>query len=212
MVTRLRDVATDKYTLRYLAWGIGLVAAVMAAALLPSYVSLGGGAPKPIPTLYAVTGLALAALLIVGTRYWPAIWLGAGIVALRAGSPFWLALCVASGIALQAWAGCHLLQRLVGFRNSFNRIADVVGFVIFGMGISPLIGTAISITAMVLSGGVAGPNFVSTWWLWWLESATGILLITPMLLVWFSNELPPWPRSQVMEGVVLLVLVAVVGG
>lgn len=211
MLKKLRATAAHGQNRHYLAFTVGLTLALVATAWLPAYVTFGQMSLKPIAALYAFTGISLAALLIWGGRYWPAVWLAALVLALRSQAPVWLAFCVASGMALQAWVGCYLLQRLVGFRNSFNRISDVVGFVIFGMGISPLLGTATNVTVLALAGYVAGPSYLSTWWLWWLESATGILLIAPLLLVWFSNDLPDWPRSQVMEGIVLLILVMVVG-
>jgi integral membrane sensor domain MASE1 len=158
MLKKLRATAAHGQNRHYLAFTVGLTLALVATAWLPAYVTFGQMSLKPIAALYAFTGVSLAALLIWGGRYWPAVWLAALVLALRSQAPVWLAFCVASGMALQAWVGCYLLQRLVGFRNSFNRISDVVGFVIFGMGISPLLGTATNVTVLALAGYVAGPS------------------------------------------------------
>src|SRR5512137_2067773 len=75
------------------------------------------------------SGIALAALLLAGIRYWPGITLGVVAGSLLTGAP--LGLSVGFGVAntLEALIGAHLLTRLLDFDLGIGRIRDVVGLV-----------------------------------------------------------------------------------
>jgi integral membrane sensor domain MASE1 len=66
---------------------------------------------EQITTVWAPTGIALAALLLYGIRLWPAIWLGALVASAGSEAPLWTALLIASGNTLEAVAGTWALQQ-----------------------------------------------------------------------------------------------------
>ncbi|MGI5917350.1 MAG: PAS domain S-box protein, partial [Anaerolineae bacterium] len=76
--------------------------------------------------------------------------------------------------------------------------------------ISPVVGATLSVTSLWLGGIVSETGFVSVWWLWWLESATGVLLLAPVVLVWGSQPLPRWRGTQLLEAGILFLLVVLV--
>src|SRR5690554_495431 len=56
------------------------------------------------------SGIALAALLLFGPRFWPGIWLGAFLANMSAAMPWpWVAL-IATGNTLEAAAACWLIH------------------------------------------------------------------------------------------------------
>jgi len=74
------------------------------------------------------TGIALAALLLLGPQFWPGVSLGVLLGSLLTGAPAGLALGMTLGNTLEAVVGAYLLRRLVNFQNAMDRIRDVVGF------------------------------------------------------------------------------------
>src|SRR5512137_2853011 len=75
------------------------------------------------------TGIGLAALLILGYRYWPGIGLGVLLGSLLTGAPFDLAVGMSLGNTLEALIAVYCLKRIVGLHHEIDRIQDVVGLV-----------------------------------------------------------------------------------
>src|SRR3989344_2981247 len=61
------------------------------------------------------TGIAIAGILILGYRYWPAIFLGALIVNYSTGAPFFVAIGMGLGNMLEAVMGLYLIEKF-GFK------------------------------------------------------------------------------------------------
>ena len=80
---------------------------------------------EQITTVWAPTGIALAALLLYGVRLWPAIWLGAFLANAGSEAPLWTAALIASGNTLEAVAGTWALQHVRDVSVTFQRVRDV---------------------------------------------------------------------------------------
>ncbi len=136
--------------------------------------------------VWAPTGLSLAALLLLGPRFWPSITLGAVIVNLWAGAPLGAALGIGAGNTLEALFAVYALRRLPGFRSSLDRVVDVLGLIILAAVCSSAISATIGVGSLVL-GGVLPPERVPvTWRAWWLGDAIGDLIVAPLLLTWVT--------------------------
>src|SRR5438552_17710920 len=59
-------------------------------------------------------GIALAALLLLGYRVWPAIFVGAFLVNLTTAGNVWTSLAIATGNTLEAAIGTWLILRFAG--------------------------------------------------------------------------------------------------
>jgi len=75
------------------------------------------------------SGIALASVLLLGTRIWPGIWLGASLVNVTVHSSFVAATLIGAGNTLEALAGAVLVRAFVGSPGPFRRGEDVVKFV-----------------------------------------------------------------------------------
>src|SRR5258707_4101059 len=85
---------------------------------------------KQVTTIWPPTGIALAALLILGWRYWPGILLGAFIVNLYTSEPWYVAGGIGIGNTLEAMAGFYLLQRIAGVtaKNLLSTARNIVAY------------------------------------------------------------------------------------
>jgi PAS domain S-box-containing protein len=166
------------------------------------------------------SGIALAAVLLGGYRLWPGIWLGAFLL------NFWdffsplnrfslaqhafVSSTIAVGSSLQALIGAALVRGLTGRQNPFDRAQDVFAFVACSLA-SCLIACTAGATSLCVSGLAPWPAYGVTWWTWWLGDLGGILLMTPLLVVWWQRRGIGWRRGWVAEAGVLFGLLFVVG-
>src|SRR5437763_2587908 len=106
-VARLTDPG---YLLRFAT----VTALYVGAAKVGLGLSVAHGVITPV---WAPSGIALAALIILGPRYWPAVALGAFVANATSDVSIWIAAAIAVGNTLEAVAGAFLLRR-ARFRTS----------------------------------------------------------------------------------------------
>src|SRR4249920_1262397 len=99
-------------------WQVGLLAVVYFAAAKVSLL-------LAIPPGYATTvwppsGIALAAVLMLGNRVWPGIWIGAALVNFTVNPSLLLAALIGCGNTLEALVGATLIRRYIGVPYRFG--------------------------------------------------------------------------------------------
>src|ERR1041385_1080779 len=67
-------------------------------------------------------GIALAALVLLGCRFWPAIFVGAFLVNVTTAGNVATSLAIATGNTLEALIGAWLVNRFAGGTNVFDRL------------------------------------------------------------------------------------------
>ena len=156
-------------------------------------------------------GIALAALLILGFRVWPAIFIGAFAV------NFWTTLNILSsvGIAcgntLEAFCGAWLVNRFANGMRVFDRPQDVFKFAVAAI-LSTMVSPTIGVTSLAFAGFAQWSNYSSVWATWWLGDASGDLIVTPLLVLWsIPTTQRKWNRQQALEVSVLLLLLIFLG-
>jgi diguanylate cyclase (GGDEF)-like protein len=148
-------------------------------------------------------GIAMAAVLIGGWSVWPAIFAGAFLVNLTTPANSAAALGIAVGNTAAALIGGELIQWLVGGREVFGRARRLVKYAVVALGVSAVGATTGSLT-LELAGQAALRDLGSIWRTWWLGDATGLLIVTPMVLLWISNPRVAWNERQAGEAVAVL--------
>lgn len=133
------------------------------------------------------SGLALAALLILGTRLWPGVLIGAFLANLLTGAPVLVALGIGTGNTLEAVVAVYALRRIPDFQISLERLADVIGLIVLAAGLSTMVSATIGVTSLYLGGIVSTAQLAETWRAWWLGDLIADLLVAPVLLVWTSG-------------------------
>ena len=152
-------------------------------------------------------GIALAAILVLGYRVWPAIFIGAFLVNLTTAGDVATSVAIACGNTLEAMAGAWLVIRFARGKKFCDRPQDVFKFAVVAAS-STIISPAFGVTSLVLAGFADWTHYGAIWLTWWLGDATGDLVFTPLVVLWSVGLQRGWSKTQAMEvGVLLLLLV-----
>src|SRR6266568_5968028 len=151
-------------------------------------------------------GIALAVLILLGYRIWPAIFVGAFLVNATTAGNVATSLAIASGNTLEAVCGAWLVNRLAGGTTVFDRPQGVFKFALAAV-VSAVIGPAFGVTSLALAGFADWANYGPIWLTWWLGDTTGDLLIAPLVILWSVTSKRYWNRREAVEvGILLLML------
>src|SRR5438445_10824 len=153
-------------------------------------------------------GIALAALLVLGYRVWPAIFVGAFLVNVTTAGNVATSLAVASGNTLEAVCGAWLVNRFAGGTTVFDRPQGVFKFALAAV-VSTIISPAFGVTSLALAGFADWTNYGAIWLTWWLGDTTGDLLIAPLIILWSIASKRRWNRREAVEAGILLLLLFV---
>jgi len=155
-------------------------------------------------------GIALAALIVLGYRTWPAIFLGAFLVNLTTAGSVATSLGIAGGNTLEAICGAWLVNEFAGGTRAFDRAQDVFKFALVVM-LSALISATLGITSLALGGFADAAHYGGIWITWWLGNVTGDLLLAPLIILWFVAPTRRWTRAEVIEVTLLGLLLLTLG-
>src|SRR5213595_2075932 len=133
--------------------------------------------------VWPAAGIALGALLVLGYRVWPAIFVGAFLVNLTTAGNVATSLAIASGNTLEAVCGAWLVNRFAGGTTVFDRPQGVLKFALAAV-FSTIIGPAFGVTSLALAGFADWANYGAIWLTWWLGDTTGDLLIALLIILW----------------------------
>ncbi|MEO8188143.1 MAG: MASE1 domain-containing protein, partial [Burkholderiaceae bacterium] len=150
-------------------------------------------------TVWPPTGIALAAVLLLGYRAAPAIFIGAFLVNITTSGSLLSSLGIAVGNTLEAVTGAFLVSRYANGRAAFNRARDIVSFSLLAGLVSTSISATIGVTSLVLTGYAEASQVGAIWLTWWLGDATGALIVAPLVLLWATTRVPGPLRERPAE-------------
>ena len=111
-----------------------------------------------VSPVWPPAGIALAALLLLGYRAWPAIFVGAFLVNVTTAGNVVTSLVVASGNTLEAVCGAWLVNRFAGGTTVFDRPQGVVKFALAAV-VSTITSPAFGLTSLALAGFADWTNY-----------------------------------------------------
>src|SRR5213083_2540191 len=120
-------------------------------------------------------GIALGALLVLGYRTWPAIFVGAFLVNISTTGNIPTSVAIGAGNTLEAICGAWLVNRFAGGMRVFDHSQNVFRFG-FATVASTVISPTIGVTSLALAGFVDWAKYGVVWATWWLGDATGDLI------------------------------------
>src|SRR5438034_3161362 len=156
-------------------------------------------------------GIALAALLLLGYRAWPAIFIGAFLVNVTTAGNVATSCAIATGNTLEALAGTWLVNRFAGGRNVFDRPQGVFKFAL-AAAISTVISPVFGVTSLGVAGFADWANYGAISLTWWLGDTTGDLVFTPLALLWSVASKWRWNKKEAAEVGALFLLLVLLSG
>src|SRR4029079_5269048 len=165
--------------------------------------------PGYATAVWPASGIAVAGLLLLGNRVWLGVWAGAALANLTVASSSSIALVIATGNTLEAFACATLIRVWVGVPRRFERGRDVVVFVAIAAA-SCTIAATVGATALATELAVPWPQVLSHWWTWWQGDVTGIIIVAPLILNWRLRRAAPWPLKKRAEALFFGMLLLVV--
>jgi PAS domain S-box-containing protein len=156
--------------------------------------------------VWPTAGIALAAILLFGYRFWPGVALGAVLFSFMNGTPFgFFTLGTAIGNTIGAIVCAYLLERFIAFDNAMERTRDVTGYI----GLACFLGTTVNAAFNVVSlayetnsGAVAWDDLASTALVWWVPNALAGLVVAPFIITWATPSATRWNGKLIAEAVV----------
>jgi PAS domain S-box-containing protein len=161
--------------------------------------------------IWAPSGIALAALVLMGVRLWPAIFVGAFLVNETTAGSLLTSLSIASGNTLEAVVGSYLVTRFAHGRTCFDQVGGIFKFAALAGLCSTTVSATIGVTSLSLAGFAPWAGYGSIWLTWWLGDATGVLVIAPPIVCWASDHSLADLRRRYLEAGALLLAVAATG-
>jgi signal transduction histidine kinase/CheY-like chemotaxis protein/integral membrane sensor domain MASE1 len=163
------------------------------------------------------SGIAFAALLVMGYRAWPAIFAGALIanlstfygngVALQ-GSTLLASLLIACGNTLEGLSGAWMVRRYFDVKGPIGQQQNVYKFAVVAMTMCA-VSAGIGSTTLVYTGLAPAAAYGTIALTWWVGDTAGVLLVGPAIIVWCVRRRPQWSWSGALRiGLSLLVLAA----
>lgn len=155
--------------------------------------------PGYATAVWPPSGIALAALLLLGNRVWPGVWLGASVVNFTVNFSPVVPFLIGAGNTLEALVGALLIRRfIVGLTCRFEHASDVFKFVAVAILIG-MIAATIGVLSLTLAGSVSWPNFFTNWVTWWQGDVAGIIIVTPLILSWSIPQQAAWSQGRLVE-------------
>ena len=187
---------------------IGIVTVVYIIAgklgLMLAYVN---ASASPI---WPPTGIALAAIVLLGYRAWPAIFIGAFLVNLTTAGNLATSLGIAIGNTLEAVCGAWLVNGFAGGIHAFDRAQGVFKFALAVMA-GAVISATLGLTSLTLGGFANWASYGAIWITWWLGDVTGGLVLAPLIVLWFAAPNRRWNRADAFEVLLLGLLLLILG-
>jgi PAS domain S-box-containing protein len=177
-----------------------LIAIYFLGGLLGKEASFMSGS---VALVWPPAGIALAAILLFGYRFWPGVALGAVLFSCMGGTPLgFFTLGTAIGNTIGAIICAYLLKRIPGFNNSLERTRDVSYYI----GLVGFLGTTVNATfnvvGLIYSGRASWDDLFSNILAWWVPNALAALVIAPLIITWASPSTTRWTRTLVVEAVI----------
>ena len=157
------------------------------------------------------TGIAIAALLLVGERAWAGVFIGAFFANLTTEGSTLSSLGIAGGNTLEALVAARLVRRFAGGVKAFERPQDFFKFLILAGITSTALGATVGVSSLSLTGYADVSDFGTIWLTWWLGDAAGALVVAPALVLWGRNRVPSWNWGRALEAAALLLALVLTG-
>ncbi|HEX5220385.1 MAG TPA: MASE1 domain-containing protein [Verrucomicrobiae bacterium] len=177
-----------------------LIAIYFAGGLLGKELSF---LSSSVALVWPPAGIALAAILLFGYRFWPGVALGAILFSFVNGMPFgFFTFGTAVGNTVGAVVCVFLLRRTVMREPSLERARDVIVYIGLACFLGTTVNAAFNVVGLIYAGEISPDDFFSSLVVWWVPNALAGLVVTPFLVSWSTPSNVRWKPRLVVEAVV----------
>src|SRR5271170_332440 len=156
-----------------------------------------------VALVWPLAGIALAAILLFGYRFWPGVALGAILFSLTDGTPLgFFTLGTAVGNTMGAIVCAYLLKKFISFDNAMERTRDVTGYIGLACFLGTTVNAAFNVVSLAYSGKVAWDNLFGSTLVWWVPNALAGLVVAPFIITWATPSATRWNGRLIAEAAV----------
>jgi len=159
--------------------------------------------------IWSPAAIGFTAILFLGYRFWPGIWLGAlmaNIIFLLHSHFYYthfsiilISLSVATGKTIGLIVGCFIFKKTIGRRNPLHKVQDFLMFILIGV-VSCAINASIGSVTVYTNGWIpSGTTYVELWWIWLLQDLSGLLTLLPIFWVFKQWTFPKSSVRLIVE-------------
>jgi PAS domain S-box-containing protein len=170
----------------------------VAARVGLRYASIG----QSISLVWPPTGIAIAALVVLGRNAWPGVAVGAFLANAATPIPLAAAGSIAVGNTLEAILAAWLLVRAAGLRPRLDAMSTVRALVLVAAPSGAILSALVGVSALVTSGVLPAARAASAMAVWWTGDLLGALMVAPLLLAWALDR----PSTSTARGPLEVVL------
>ncbi len=156
------------------------------------------------------TGLAISAMLLMGYRFWPGIFLGAFLVNITTADSVFSSIGIATGNTLESIIAAYLIRTFANGVSVFDRPRDILNFILLAALIATTVSASFGVVSLALADLVEWEHIIPVWLTWWMGDAGGALVVTPFVLLWGRNHRVSWRRLRGIEGIILVCVLIVI--
>ncbi|WP_199329130.1 MASE1 domain-containing protein [Coleofasciculus sp. FACHB-1120] len=189
---------------------------LIAALVIPivhlylGYVGLSTTFVNGASVFWPSLGVFLAAMLLLGYRVWPILFVSDFIVShiLFFPNNLLISLIIPAVNLITPFSGTFLINRYIKRHNFLDRSQDVFKFIILTIP-TPLLSSLLAAVTLCTSGIAPWAAFAEVCRTWLASDSTGILVVTPLLLAWLSKSKlsRKFHKQQIIEFVFVLIWV-----
>ena len=148
-------------------------------------------------------GIALAAILLFGYRFWPGVALGAVLFSCMDGMPLgFFTFGTAIGNTMGAIVCAFLLKKFIAFDNAMERTRDVTGYIGLACFLGTTVNAAFNVVSLAYGGTIKWDDLFPTTLVWWVPNALAGLVVAPFLITWAMPSTIRWNARLLAEAAI----------
>ena len=170
----------------------------LPAAMEPGYAT----------AVWPPSGIAVAALLLAGSRLWPAVFAGSFAANVTVDGAVLASAVIAAGSALQTLGIAALMRRHTGVPRRFASIDQVVRFVLISA-LGTVVAPTFALLPLAFIYDVPAGELAGNWATWWQGDACGVLVFAPLILAWSAPGTVAWNSRRLLEAALFAALLVI---
>jgi PAS domain S-box-containing protein len=151
------------------------------------------------------SGLSLAAILFLGYRICPAIFIGAFLVNWTTSHSVPASLTIAVGNTMEAMLAAFFVERFAGGRACLQQAGSVLKFIVLAGILATALDAMWGAGSLCAWGLAPWSYFGSIFVTWWLGDMSSNLIVAPFLIALAASPMPSLSRTRALEALPLIV-------